>query len=339
MLEYLKLSNVGPSPKMQIEFKPRMNFLTGDNGLGKTFLLDIAWWVLTRTWARSPATPPRRSWKTPEGTARGTSSIEYGYEKSSGGVFRNESIFNRAEQYWPLKPGRPPIAGMVIYAQVDGGFSAWDPAAIIGKTRILRYKTTRFPIQAGRGLGWTAARQPRKALQWLDTRLGELAARERRRLQPVNPGAAGNEPFFHGVAKPRQIDEDRFGGYARSAHSNASLQTGGAARRGISRNEADCRISLFIGLDLARASKSLRDPRDEARQRNRLPHRRDRGPSPSPVAAPDCEGAAGCHEGPDGNSRRLGATDCHYALTARPRLTRARIRQPEGCRVGARLGE
>ena len=43
---------------MEIHFKPRMNFLTGDNGLGKTFLLDIAWWVLTRTWARMPAIPP-----------------------------------------------------------------------------------------------------------------------------------------------------------------------------------------------------------------------------------------------------------------------------------------
>ncbi len=135
MLSYLKLTNVGPSPEMEIHFKPRMSFLTGDNGLGKTFLLDIAWWVLTRTWARAPATPPRPSsyrpvkgWKTPEGTATGTSSIGYGYEKASGGLFKNEVIFNRVEQYWPLKPGRPAIAGMVIYAQVDGGFSAWDPA-------------------------------------------------------------------------------------------------------------------------------------------------------------------------------------------------------------------
>jgi hypothetical protein len=128
MLNYLKLENVGPSPKMEIEFKPRMNFLTGDNGLGKTFLLDIAWWVLTRTWARSPATPPRRGWKTPEGAHRGTSSIGFGYEKASGGLFKNESIFNHTEQTWSSKPGPPAIAGMVIYAQADGGFSAWDPA-------------------------------------------------------------------------------------------------------------------------------------------------------------------------------------------------------------------
>jgi recombinational DNA repair ATPase RecF len=43
------LENIGPAPEMEIHFKPRMNFLIGDNGLGKTFLLDIAWWVLTRT--------------------------------------------------------------------------------------------------------------------------------------------------------------------------------------------------------------------------------------------------------------------------------------------------
>jgi hypothetical protein len=128
VLNYLTLENVGPSPKMEIDFRPRMNFLTGDNGLGKTFLLDIAWWVLTRTWARLPATPPGKGWKTPKGTARGTSSIAYGYEKASGGHFENESIFNRTEQHWSSKPGRPAIAAMVIYAQADGGFSVWDPA-------------------------------------------------------------------------------------------------------------------------------------------------------------------------------------------------------------------
>ena len=105
-----------------------MNFLTGDYGLGKTFLLDIAWWVLTRTWARSPASPPRRGWKTPGGTTRGTLSIGYSFKKATGGLFKNEAIFDRAEQYWSVKPGRPVIAGVVIYAQVDGGFSAWDPA-------------------------------------------------------------------------------------------------------------------------------------------------------------------------------------------------------------------
>ena len=50
MLEFLKLDNVGPASNMELEFAPRMNLLTGDNGLGKSFLLDVAWWALTGRW-------------------------------------------------------------------------------------------------------------------------------------------------------------------------------------------------------------------------------------------------------------------------------------------------
>ena len=48
MLRYLHLTNVGPAPEMEAELAPRINLITGDNGLGKSFLLDIAWWALTR---------------------------------------------------------------------------------------------------------------------------------------------------------------------------------------------------------------------------------------------------------------------------------------------------
>jgi DNA repair ATPase RecN len=39
MLEYLKLRNVGPAPELEMRFGPRLNLITGDNGLGKSFLL------------------------------------------------------------------------------------------------------------------------------------------------------------------------------------------------------------------------------------------------------------------------------------------------------------
>ena len=51
MLEDLELPNVGPAPRMKAEFAPRVNLITGDNGLGKSFLLDCAWWMVTRRWA------------------------------------------------------------------------------------------------------------------------------------------------------------------------------------------------------------------------------------------------------------------------------------------------
>lgn len=121
MLKSLELEGVGPADVFgPVVFAPRLNVITGDNGLGKSFLLDIAWWTLTRTWARGvPATPPLGSKK---------SRISYVYSKTTSGDFQDSSLFNRREQFWPTKQGRPAIPGVVIYAGVDGSFSAWDPA-------------------------------------------------------------------------------------------------------------------------------------------------------------------------------------------------------------------
>ena len=57
MLTKLKLKDVGPAAEMEFDFAPRLSLLTGDNGLGKTFALDIAWWLETGVWAGLPALP------------------------------------------------------------------------------------------------------------------------------------------------------------------------------------------------------------------------------------------------------------------------------------------
>lgn len=133
MLQYLGFQDVGPAPKMEITFKKRMNFLVGDNGLGKTFLLDAAWWALTRTWARHPLTPKRQVIRIHKGKRivdpPPHPEIAYRYtKKTGGGTHQHTSKFDRESQIWPLPPGRPPMPGLVLYAQVDGGFSCWDPA-------------------------------------------------------------------------------------------------------------------------------------------------------------------------------------------------------------------
>lgn len=127
MLNSLGINGVGPPPGLDVEFRSRLNFLTGDNGLGKTFLLDIAWWALTRTWARLPALPVRFGLDSPRGT-KAVPQIRFSYRTKSKSTFEYTSKFDRADQRWSVKQGRPPIPGLVIYAQVDGGFSAWDPA-------------------------------------------------------------------------------------------------------------------------------------------------------------------------------------------------------------------
>jgi hypothetical protein len=119
MLEYLKLNGVGPAPELELQLAPRLNIITGDNGLGKSFLLEIAWWALTRTWTGDPARPrPER------GIEPG---IQVRFDSKSRPI-EYTSKYDYRGQSWPLKRGRPADPGMVIYAQVDGGFSVWDPA-------------------------------------------------------------------------------------------------------------------------------------------------------------------------------------------------------------------
>lgn len=119
MLKHLKLNQVGLAPELHIDWAERINLIAGDNGLGKSFLLDLAWWALTRTWAGLVALPATSSKK---------ASIEYVVQGKTKTAAPMVSTFNRADQSWPLGQARPTMPGIVIYIRIDGGFSVWDPA-------------------------------------------------------------------------------------------------------------------------------------------------------------------------------------------------------------------
>ena len=128
MLESLELENVGPAPRMKLDLAPRMNLLTGDNGLGKSFLLDVAWWTLTRRWPRDvnrrmttgfPARP-----HDPEKAAI----IRFRGRGRSGKSVEHESSYSRPNEAWVRNRARPWRPGLVVYAHADGSFSVWDPA-------------------------------------------------------------------------------------------------------------------------------------------------------------------------------------------------------------------
>lgn len=55
LLDWVGLENVGPADRLELSFAPRVNLFTGDNGLGKSFLLEVAWWALIGTWPGKPA--------------------------------------------------------------------------------------------------------------------------------------------------------------------------------------------------------------------------------------------------------------------------------------------
>ena len=127
MLESLELRNVGPTSYMVLNLASRKNLITGDNGLGKSFLLDVAWWALTRWWPRDlnprltsgyPARP--RDMGQP-------AKLCYTVKTATGQSKPHEFVYSGSNESWSTKIGRPLKPGLVIHAHADGGFSVWDP--------------------------------------------------------------------------------------------------------------------------------------------------------------------------------------------------------------------
>ncbi len=113
---------------MVLDLQPRSNLITGDNGLGKSFLLDVAWWALTRRWPRD--LNPRL---TSGYAARPTdldrpAKLRFALTTDAGNSRTFESTYSVQDESWTGQPGRPWSPGLVIHAHADGGFSVWDPA-------------------------------------------------------------------------------------------------------------------------------------------------------------------------------------------------------------------
>lgn len=128
MLESIYLTNVGPAPEMRMDLAPRLNLITGDNGLGKSFLLDVAWWALTRKWPQDLNENLTSGYAARPTDVAKKATIEFSVESKTSKMVRYESPYVADEQAWKGKSGRPWNPGLVVYALADGGFAVWDPA-------------------------------------------------------------------------------------------------------------------------------------------------------------------------------------------------------------------
>jgi len=129
MLKNLKMSGVGQMPNMEFNFGKRFNVLTGDNGLGKTFLMDIIWYVLTRHWPREVNPQLMCGFMAQPAAGAKAPSISFDLLKPFQKSAKTYTVkFDGQHQAWRGRPGRPYSSGLVIYAQPDGGFCVWDPA-------------------------------------------------------------------------------------------------------------------------------------------------------------------------------------------------------------------
>lgn len=120
-LAYLRTSNLGPATNLELEPARRLNLITGDNGLGKTFLLECAWWALTGTWPDHPAYPVQRDESV-------ETQITFAIQGENSIEERRTIKFDWRKLLWPQPKHRPTIPGLIVYARVDGSFAVWDPA-------------------------------------------------------------------------------------------------------------------------------------------------------------------------------------------------------------------
>nr|VFK43982.1 MAG: AAA domain-containing protein, putative AbiEii toxin, Type IV TA system [Candidatus Kentron sp. TC] len=125
-LAFLQSKGIGPVDELTLEPARRLTLITGDNGLGKTFLLDCAWWALTGLWADRPALPPLEK-QAPK--AEITFRIA-GEGRAPEG--KTTLSFDWPSLSWPRPKERPIIPGLIVYARVDDSFAVWDPARPAG---------------------------------------------------------------------------------------------------------------------------------------------------------------------------------------------------------------
>lgn len=122
MLRKIEIVGVGPADELRLDLSERLNLITGDNGLGKSFVLDVVWWLLTQSWASAPLEPRRL----PAHLA-----VEFGGgEAAPTAVFKTE--YDAGTMRWSVAHGQSPAEhprdpGIVIHARVDGSFSVYDP--------------------------------------------------------------------------------------------------------------------------------------------------------------------------------------------------------------------
>ena len=119
MLKRIATHDVEPVDLDVAPLAPRLNLLAGDNGLGKTFLLDLAWWALSTQWDGHQAIPRRSDKSAP--TIRywvGSSPVEAHFD------FQGQWW----QKDWPTGRELDLVFGreLALYGRADGGFLVQD---------------------------------------------------------------------------------------------------------------------------------------------------------------------------------------------------------------------
>lgn len=129
MLLKFNRKNVGPMEDKELIFGSHINVFTGDNSLGKSFLLDLLWFGLTRVW---PADLNRRLSQglpaRPRDIKLNDSKLEYVFCVPGKKPTKKLTFaYDKERMTWRAGQGKKHKAGLIIYAMADGSYAIWDP--------------------------------------------------------------------------------------------------------------------------------------------------------------------------------------------------------------------
>lgn len=116
----LQLLNAGPAREMTMDFGQRQTIITGDNGLGKSFLLDFTWWAATGQWADQEALPQHIDQKSP-------SEVKYTLTTASGRLSSFSARFDRDTFEWKRPKNAMTVEALAVFSRADGSFALADP--------------------------------------------------------------------------------------------------------------------------------------------------------------------------------------------------------------------
>jgi hypothetical protein len=119
-ISYLGLWEIGPATHFNYEPADRLNIITGDNSLGKTFILECIWWALTGGWPGLPVLPRKN-------VPKNKPQISFRIRTMGGRDQQYEAKYDWDRQRWIAPKDRGSLPGLVIYARFDGSFAVWDP--------------------------------------------------------------------------------------------------------------------------------------------------------------------------------------------------------------------
>lgn len=146
MLQRINLKNVGPLSDFSFDFGNRLTVMTGDNGVGKTFLLDIIWYVLTRQWPMDVNPAMLSGQMAMPQKAKGESFFK-GYLKNSYGTPFVHFNYDGLRQNWNIGGDKREFYGdssLVVYAFADGSIAVWDSLKNFNDDNFLSVKPSAF---------------------------------------------------------------------------------------------------------------------------------------------------------------------------------------------------